>query len=79
MSQNFRAIVEQYLMKEGPAGKAVLAAAAGKHPATIDRWIKNGCPTAHDAYTIALACGRTEQEAQILAKEESAVRPKRTA
>jgi hypothetical protein len=79
MSKRFREVVDQYLMKEGPAGKAVLAAAAGKHPATIDRWIKNGCPTPHDAYMIALACGRSEQEAQILANEESAARVKRTA
>lgn len=79
MTQRFRQLVEQYLMKEGPAGKAVLSAAAGKHPATIDRWIKNGCPTRHDAYKIALACGLSERLAQILAEEESATRPKRTA
>lgn len=79
MNEKLREVVDQFLMKEGPAGKAVLAAAASKHPGTIDRWIKNGCPTAHDAYTIALACGCSEQQARTLANEECALRPVRTA
>lgn len=71
MSKGLRNIVEQFLTKSGPAGKAALSAAVGKHPATIDRWIKNGCPTAHSCYQLALACGSSEEEALELVKEQA--------
>lgn len=69
MGKRLRDVVERFLTKEGPAGKAALSAAVGRHPATIDRWIKNGCPTPHDAYQLALACGCGERAALLIGKE----------
>lgn len=72
MSRRLKETVEQYLTKKGSAvGKAELCAAVGKGEATLRRWIKDGVPTSHDAYALALACGCTEDEALLIAKEES--------
>lgn len=70
MSGRLKDAVEQYLTKRGSAvGKAELCAAVGKGEATLRRWLKDGVPTSHDAYTLAKACGCTEDEALHLARE----------
>jgi hypothetical protein len=69
MSKRLQEVVDEYLIKNGPAGKAELCRAVGRSVPTLDRWLKDGPPTAHDAYTLAKGAGCTDEEALALAGE----------
>lgn len=69
MSKRLRETVEQIIVKEGRAGKARICDALNKSERTLDRWIENGIPTQHDAYTLALAVGFSEEESLRIARE----------
>lgn len=71
MTKSIRASVQQYIIKHGRVGKAQLCEAVNKSERTLDRWLNNGFPSAHDAFKLALACGLKEREALRLAREES--------
>ena len=71
MSKRIKDIVEQYITKHGRAGKARLCGAVEKSENTLNRWMKDGIPTAHDAFNLALACGVEEHEALRIAREEA--------
>jgi hypothetical protein len=70
MSKRIRDIVEQHITKHGRVGKAQLCDAVEKSEKTLDRWMSQGIPKAHDAYKLALACGCSEKDALRLAREE---------
>lgn len=69
MSRSLRNVVEEFITKNGN-GRALLCVAIGKSEATLGRWLKAGIPTAHDAYTLAKACGKSEEDALAFAREE---------
>lgn len=69
MSKRLQKVLTDYLIKTGNRGKAQLCKAVKKSPVTVDRWLRDGLPTAHDAYLVALACGCTQGEALALAKD----------
>lgn len=46
-----------------------LCRAIGKSDQTLLRWLREGFPEAHDAYSLALACGLNEQDALAVARE----------
>lgn len=46
-----------------------LCQAIGKSDQTLLRWLRDGFPEAHDAYSLALACGLNEQDALAVARE----------
>lgn len=73
MSKRLKGMIDAVLVKEGrTAGKARLAAAVGKHPLTVTRWIKTGkIPEPNDRYKVALACGCSEEDSLAIAKETS--------
>jgi hypothetical protein len=70
MSSRLRKIIETLTVEKGPAAKVELCQAVDRSERTLDRWLKDGVPTAHDAYRLALACGRTKEEALAIAAEE---------
>lgn len=69
MSERLQQVLKDFIIKNGSKGKAELCAAVSKSPVTVDRWLRDGLPTAHDAYLVALACGCTQEEALDLAKD----------
>jgi len=71
MSTGIKALIAEYITKHGRPGKAQLCVAVGKSENTFNRWLKEGIPTAYDAFKIALACGLEEPEALRLAREEA--------
>lgn len=71
MVMRLQALAEEYLEKHGRAGKAQLCIAIEKSENTLNRWLRDGVPTAQDAYKLALACGLKENEALRLAREEA--------
>jgi transcriptional regulator with XRE-family HTH domain len=71
MTQRIRTLLEQHLAKHGRAGKAQLCQVVEKSENTLNRWLRDGIPSAHDAYKLALACGCSEKEALRLAREEA--------
>jgi hypothetical protein len=78
MGRRLKEVIERYLVKNGSEGKTQLSLTLHKAPRTIDRWLKDGITSAHNAYKLALACGCSEEEALELSKECSS-RPRRTA
>jgi hypothetical protein len=71
MTTGIRAIVQDFITKHGRVGKAQLCETVGKSERTLDRWLENRIPDAHDAFKLALACGLEEHEALRLAREEA--------
>ena len=71
MTMSIRDAVEQHIIKHGRAGKTQLCKAVNRHEKALDRWMKQGFPTAHIAFKLALACGIEEHEALRLAREEA--------
>lgn len=69
MSSRLKDVVKAYLSEKGETAKAQLAVSLKRHQATIERWIRDGVPSAEDAYSLALACGCSEEDALELAKE----------
>lgn len=70
MSSRLRKTIETLLVKKGPAAKVGLCEAIERSEQTLNRWLRDGVPTAHEAYKLALACGCTDEEALALAAEE---------
>lgn len=70
MSSRLRKKIETLMVKKGPAGKVELCQAIDRSERTLDRWLKDGVPTAHEAYRLAVACGCTDEEALQIASEE---------
>lgn len=69
MSRSLAQQIDDFLVKNGPAGKAELCRSVAKSERTLDRWIKEGVPTSHDAYKLAKAIKCTDEEALKLAKQ----------
>lgn len=70
MSSRLRNLIQTQLVKKGPALKVELCQAIDRSEQTLNRWLKDGVPNAHEAYKLALACGCSEEEALKIAKEE---------
>lgn len=70
MSGRLHELLIRVLTEKGTTnGKKKLGQKVGKSGRTIHRWLKEGIPTTHDAYMLALACGCTKDEALVLANE----------
>lgn len=72
MTMGVLEVLETYLIEHGEPGKRHVCKAIKKSQRTLDRWRKNGIPDPHDAFTVALACGRNRAEALELAKAQAA-------
>jgi hypothetical protein len=66
-------VLEEYLIEHGEPGKRHVCKAIKKSPRTLDRWRKDGIPDPHDAFRVALACGKKRPEALELAKAQVAL------
>lgn len=71
MTTGIRTLIGEFITKHGRPGKARLCEAVGKSENTLNRWLKDGVPDAHDAFKLALACGIEEKEALRIAREEA--------
>jgi hypothetical protein len=69
MSRSLLKWVDEFLRREGPGSKGVLCRAIGRSERTLDRWLKNGVPTAHDVYKLAVTCGCSDEEALEISRE----------
>ena len=70
MSKRLLDKVNQLILEKGKnKAMAQLCGTLNKCERTIQRWIKEGPPTAHDALCLARACGTEDGEAQALARE----------
>ena len=70
MSKRLQDLISNALIERGPAAKVEMCAAIERSEQTLNRWMREGIPSAHEAYRLALACGCTKEEALKLAKEE---------
>jgi hypothetical protein len=79
MSKRLRDALNQVMDVEGAMGKARLCAAVRKSLYTLDRWLRDGVPTAKDAYDLAVAAGLSTEEARAIAEETRTSRARETA
>ena len=70
MNERLRQKIDRVLIEQGAEGKARLSKAVKRSERTFERWLRQGIPTQHDAYKLALACGCTRNQALALACEE---------
>lgn len=79
MSQELRDLINNVLVKEGESGKARLSMAAKRGTRMIERYASGESnPDRNTSYELALACGRSDEDALRIAKEGSSL-SKRTA
>ncbi len=68
MSEQWRDMINQVIVKEGVPGKIRLAAVAGRGQRMIELYAKGeSVPPSEIAYRLALACGASEKRAETLA------------
>lgn len=79
MSKELRDAVNQLLIVKGVEAYSVIGRAIKRSPKTVRRWMKEGVPSPHYAYKLALACGCSEEDARAIAAECASERARESA